>query len=124
MTAPKQQEQPQVAMFQIISGFWISRGVFVIAKLGIPDILKTGPKTAAELASATNTHAESLFRVLRALVSVGVLATDSEEPLFKYPCIRNPYNRRSRILALVHDLRIRPGALPSMGKSHALREDR
>lgn len=78
MTAPKQQEQPQVAMFQIISGFWISRGVFVIAKLGIPDILKSGPKTAAELASATDTHAESLFRVLRALVSVGVLASDNE----------------------------------------------
>ena len=85
MTAPKQQEQPQVAMFQIISGFWISRGVFVIAKLGIPDILKTGPKTAAELASATDTHAESLFRVLRALVSVGVLATDSENRFSNTP---------------------------------------
>jgi len=85
MTAPKQQEQPQVAMFQIISGFWISRGVFVIAKLGIPDILKTGPKTAAELASATGTHAESLFRVLRALVSVGVLATDSENHFSNTP---------------------------------------
>jgi ubiquinone/menaquinone biosynthesis C-methylase UbiE len=85
MTAPKQQEQPQVAMFQIISGFWISRGVFVIAKLGIPDILKTGPKTAAELASATDTHAESLFRVLRALVSVGVLAADSENRFSNTP---------------------------------------
>ena len=85
MTAPKQQEQPQVAMFQIISGFWISRGVFVIAKLGIPDILKTGPKTAAELASATDTHAESLFRVLRAMVSVGVLATDSENRFSNTP---------------------------------------
>jgi len=85
MTAPKQQEQPQVAMFQIISGFWISRGVFVIAKLGIPDILKNGPKTAAELASATDTHAESLFRVLRALVSVGVLATDNENHFSNTP---------------------------------------
>ena len=85
MTAPKQQEQPQVAMFQIISGFWISRGVFVIAKLGIPDILKNGPKTAAELASATDTHAESLFRVLRALVSVGVLTSDNENRFSNTP---------------------------------------
>lgn len=60
-------------MLQIISGFWISRAVYVIGKLGIPDLLQTGPKTAGELASATNTHAPSLFRILRALVSVGVL---------------------------------------------------
>jgi O-methyltransferase domain/Dimerisation domain len=79
MSAPKQQvEQPQVAMLKIICGFWISRAVFVIAKLGIPDLLKTGPKTAEELASATSTHAPSLFRLLRAMVSVGVLSSESE----------------------------------------------
>jgi hypothetical protein len=60
-------------MLQIVSGFWISRAVYIIAKLGIPDMLKSGPKTADELASATNMHASSLFRVLRALSSVGVL---------------------------------------------------
>jgi O-methyltransferase/methyltransferase family protein len=78
MTAPTQQEQPHLAMLQIIGGFWISRAVYVIAKLGIPDLLRTGPKTAAELASATETHAASLFRVLRALVSVGVLSGESD----------------------------------------------
>jgi hypothetical protein len=65
-------------MLQIISGFWISRAVYVIAKLGIPDILKSKPKTADELASATNTHAPSLYRVLRALASVGVLSAEGE----------------------------------------------
>ena len=62
-------------MLQIISGFWISRAVYVIAKLGIPDLLKSGPKTAEELAAATQTHAPSLFRILRALASVGVLTS-------------------------------------------------
>ena len=62
-------------MLQIISGFWISRAVYVIGKLGIPDLLQSGPKTADELATATNTHAPSLFRILRALVSVGVLSS-------------------------------------------------
>jgi len=60
-------------MLQIISGFWVSRAIFAIAKLGIPDLLQSGPKTVAELASATKMHAPSLFRVLRALVSVGIL---------------------------------------------------
>lgn len=62
-------------MLQIISGFWISRAVYVIAKLGIPDLLKSGPKTAEELAAATKMHAPSLFRILRALASVGVLSS-------------------------------------------------
>jgi SAM-dependent methyltransferase len=64
-----------VQMLQIISGFWISRAVYVIGKLGIPDLLISGPKTAEELASATRTHAPSLFRILRALASVGVLSS-------------------------------------------------
>ncbi|HEU4875041.1 MAG TPA: methyltransferase [Pyrinomonadaceae bacterium] len=79
MSAPANQlvnEQPaNVQMLQIISGFWISRAVYVIAKLGIPDLLKSGPKTAEELAAATKMHAPSLFRILRALTSVGVLSS-------------------------------------------------
>jgi O-methyltransferase domain/Dimerisation domain len=76
MSAAPEREQlpPQAAMFQIISGFWISRAVYIIAKLGIPDLLKDGPKSANELAADTTTHAPSLYRVLRALVSVGVLS--------------------------------------------------
>ena len=66
-------------MLQIISGFWISRAVYVIAKLGIPDLLKSGPKTAEELAAATKMHAPSLYRVLRALASVGVVSSQGEQ---------------------------------------------
>ena len=78
--ANKQTSPPPAAeqMLQIISGFWISRGVYVIARLGIPDLLKSGPKTADDLATATNTHAPSLYRVLRALASVGVLTAEGE----------------------------------------------
>jgi hypothetical protein len=65
-------------MLQIISGFWISRAVYVIAKLGIPDLMKTGSKTASELAAETKMHAPSLFRVLRALASVGVLSSEDD----------------------------------------------
>lgn len=60
-------------MLQMIQGFWVSRAVYVAAKLGIPDLLKDGPKTSEELAQATGMHAPSLYRILRALDSVGVL---------------------------------------------------
>lgn len=81
MSAPANQlvndQQPAARILQFITNFWSSRAVYVLAKLGIPDLLKSGPKTAEELASATKMHAPSLFRVLRALASIGVVsATD------------------------------------------------
>ncbi len=85
MSATEPSEQAQAAMLQIISGFWVSRAVFIIAKLGIPDLLQTGDKTAEELASATDTHAPSLFRVLRALASVGVVTSDDNNRFGQTP---------------------------------------
>ena len=78
--APERDKQipPQDAMFQIVLNFWMSRAVYIIAKLGIPDLLKDGPKTTNELAAATTTHAPSLYRVLRALASVGVVKARDE----------------------------------------------
>ncbi len=70
---------PSLAMLQMISGFWISRAIYIAAKLGLADHLRDGHKTADELASATGTHARSLYRVLRALASVGVFGEDEEE---------------------------------------------
>ncbi len=67
---------PSVAMLQMISGFWISRAVYVAAKLGIADHLRDRRKTVEDLAAATGTHAPSLYRVLRALASVGVFVED------------------------------------------------
>jgi len=92
LTAPAIEKEQQlnqtpapVQMLQIISGFWISRAVYVIGKLGIPDLLQSGPKTAEELAAATKTHAPSLFRILRALVSVGVLNSAEGERFAQTP---------------------------------------
>lgn len=69
------EEPPPVAMLKIIEGFWASRSVYVAAKLGLPDLLK-GAKTTEELAATTGMHAPSLYRLLRALVSIGVFAED------------------------------------------------
>ncbi|MBV9211219.1 MAG: methyltransferase [Acidobacteria bacterium] len=69
---------PTIAMLQLISGFWISRAIYIAAKLSLADQLADGSKTAEELAAATSTHAPSLYRVMRALASVGVFTEDSE----------------------------------------------
>ena len=65
-------------MLQLISGFWISRCIYVAAKLGIADLLKDRAKSAEELASATGAHAASLFRVLRALAAVNILTQSND----------------------------------------------
>jgi DNA-binding IclR family transcriptional regulator len=65
-----------VAMLQMIAGFWVSRALYIAAKLDIADLVQDQARTATELAVATSTHAPSLYRVLRALASVGVFAED------------------------------------------------
>ena len=69
---------PSAAMLQMIQWFWVSRALYVAAELGVSDLLLDGPKHSEELAEATRTHAPSLYRVLRALGSVGVFAEDDE----------------------------------------------
>jgi hypothetical protein len=71
---PNQAMPPQLAVLQMASGYWVSRSIYVAAKLGIADLLKDSPKSCDELATATGTHARSLYRVLRALASLGVFA--------------------------------------------------
>jgi hypothetical protein len=78
---------PPIAMLQLISGFWIARGIYIVAKLGIADLIKEGPKTGEELARATEAHAPSLFRVLRALASVGLLTQDDQNRFGSTPLL-------------------------------------
>ncbi len=66
---------PAFALFQMITGKFVSRAVYAAARLRLADLLADGPKTAAELASSTGNHAPSLQRLLRALAGLGVLAT-------------------------------------------------
>jgi ubiquinone/menaquinone biosynthesis C-methylase UbiE len=59
---------------QMITGYWISQAIYAAAKFEIADHLKNGPKSVAELASATSTDADALYRLLRALASVGIFS--------------------------------------------------
>jgi len=65
-------------MISIAFGSLPAQAVAVAAQLGVVDHLAGGPRTAAELARATGTHAPSLYRLLRALATLEVLAEDDE----------------------------------------------
>jgi len=65
---------PQIVLYQMATGHYLSRALDLAATLGIADRLKDGPRPVGELAQATATHPPSLHRVLRLLASAGVLA--------------------------------------------------
>jgi hypothetical protein len=76
-TAP-QQMPPEAVLPQMILGGLMQKGIYVTAKLGIADLLAKNPSTAEELAAATDTHAPSLYRILRLLATAGVFAENSQ----------------------------------------------
>jgi hypothetical protein len=86
MTTPQQQ------MSRMLTGYWISQALYAAAKLKLADLLKDGPRTSDDLAPVTGTHPPSLYRLLRALASVGVFVEDDRRRFGLTPlaeCLRS-----------------------------------
>jgi SAM-dependent methyltransferase len=86
-----QELAPPIALFRLVTGYYVSRSIHVVAKLGIADLLNQGPMNSEELATAAGVHGPSLRRVMRLLVSSGVFAEDDESKFKLTPigeCLR------------------------------------
>ena len=73
-------------LMRMILSKWISKPIYAAAELGIADLLARGPMSSDELARLTGTRPDALYRVLRALASVGIFAEgedDGEERCFR-----------------------------------------
>ncbi len=68
------QTPPHVEMMKFILGKWISKPIYVAAKLKLADHLSDGPKSCEVLARRVNAQAPMLYRLMRALASVGIFA--------------------------------------------------
>ena len=64
---------------QMIWGGLMQQSICLAARLGISDLLAEKPQSAAELATQTQSHESSLYRVLRLLASAGVYAESAEQ---------------------------------------------
>jgi len=73
---------PHVQIIQMGFGYWVSRALYAAAKLGLADRLANTPRSAAELAKETGTHAPSLHRLMRLLAGLGVLNTERDGQRF------------------------------------------
>lgn len=95
---------PQEVMNRMITGYWTTQAIYVAAKLGIGDLLKNGPRSADDLASVTNVHAPSMYRLLRALASIDVFTEDETNKFSLTPlaeCLRSDSPGSQRALAIM-----------------------
>src|SRR5947199_10748516 len=63
---------PHVVLRRLIDGYAISQALYVAATLGVADCLAEKPRSIDDLATSLDVHAESLYRIMRMLASVGV----------------------------------------------------
>lgn len=75
-------KSPAEVLSQMIAGLVRIQLIYVAAKLGIADLLKDRPKNSEELAESVGAHPRTLYRVLRALSSLGVF-TENENSTFE-----------------------------------------
>lgn len=61
-----------VAIIEMVQGFYVARAIGVATDLNLAEHLKNDEKSIIELAKLTKTHKESLYRLMRMLVSQGV----------------------------------------------------
>jgi hypothetical protein len=66
---------PETQLLTLMTGAWATQAIAVAAELELADLLTAHPDaTAAQLAALTGTDADSLERLLRYLVSIGLLS--------------------------------------------------
>ncbi|MGH3710612.1 MAG: methyltransferase family protein [Pseudonocardiaceae bacterium] len=63
---------PQQALGNLINQLWKPQAIHVADRLHLAEALADGTHTVAQLAEMTGTHAPSLYRLLRALASIGI----------------------------------------------------
>jgi hypothetical protein len=94
-------------------GILAAQAIHVASKLRIPDLLASGPKTIAELASKCGAHPPTLERLLRALASLEMFAPTPDgrfrnTPLTEVLRTDHPQSRRDGALFLPASFLWRP----------------
>jgi hypothetical protein len=99
---------PQVQLVNLTTGGWVAQMIAVAARLRIADLLQDGPRQPDDLARAAEVDPDALYRLLRALASVGIFAEAADGRFQLTPladCLRTgvPGSMRSWALAVMED---------------------
>lgn len=66
-------------LLQLINASWMSQALHVAARLGLADLLASGPRSTRELAQSTQTNPRALHQLLRALCALGICRQTDDE---------------------------------------------
>jgi O-methyltransferase domain len=91
-------------MMQMLGGASVAGAISCLAKLGIPDLVEAGPKSAEDLAATVSAHPGALYRLMRATAGVGVLAEGPDGKFSQTPLsavLRRDANPSLRALAIM-----------------------
>ena len=91
-------------MTQMIFGLVITKAIYCVAKLNIADTLAAkGPMNCSALAAQSGAHEESLYRLMRALASIGIFREDQNGNFLLTPlaeCLRDDSPDSVKAMAL------------------------
>ena len=63
---------PHLAALEYVNGLWAFQIVYVVAELGVADLLRDGPRSAEQMAESCGVDADALYRLLRGATAVGL----------------------------------------------------
>ncbi len=66
--------RPSEVLLQMLTGKWISQAIGTVVEIGVPDLVAKGGRRCSEIAKQTGVSEDGVYRLLRALASVGVFA--------------------------------------------------
>ncbi len=63
---------PQAVLSSLLNGYWTSYTIMCAARLGVAEALGDQPETVQELAKRVHSNEDALYRILRAVASIGI----------------------------------------------------
>jgi len=86
------EQTPGDTLRTLLQGFRVSQAIHVFAVLGVADQLADGARASDDLAARVGAHPPTLYRLMRALASIGVLREEPERRFVLTPlgdCLRS-----------------------------------
>ncbi|MDF2940515.1 MAG: hypothetical protein K0R66_1157 [Gammaproteobacteria bacterium] len=74
-----QKSTEAVELYDLLKGYQVTQAISTAARLKLADMLKDGPKSCEAIASITGLCQKKLYRLLRALASIGIFEERQEQ---------------------------------------------
>ena len=86
--ADKSGPPPQAVLGQLINGYWATWSIIAAARLGLADALGDAGAPIARLAEQVGADGDALYRLMRALASLGIFREEGERTFQHTPLSR------------------------------------